>query len=397
MAAKMERTSVPGVYRRGSRYVFTYRYRGRQHWRSAATLAEARRLKHEFEADVARGEHRELGRLTFGDYAREWIECYQGRTNRGFRESTRRGYRQALEDRAIPFFDRIRPLRLAQIEPRDVKAYVMWLCDEKAQGKRLADRTVRTNLAPVQALLATAVEEGILRTNPAFGVRIARRDRMSHVARDERELRKALSREELARLLAAIDEHWRPFFELLAHTGLRIGEAVELRWSDIDFGATPTLHVRRQFFQGEVSAPKTRHGVRAIPLSTGMARALWQRQGAPDDLVFTTRHGKRVQRDNLWRRVLKPAAREAGVEWVGFHTFRHTCASLLFGAGKNVKQVQEWLGHHDPGFTLRTYVHLVDGGLGDADFLDELVGHTPSLEHEDDGGHAAAELHARVL
>ena len=84
--------------------------------------------------------------------------------------------------------------------------------------------------------------------------------------------------------------------------------------------------------------------------------------------------GTRVQRDNLWRRVLKPAAREAGVEWVGFHTFRHTCASLLFGAGKNVKQVQEWLGHHDPGFTLRTYVHLVDGGLGDADFLDALVG-----------------------
>jgi hypothetical protein len=35
--------------------------------------------------------------------------------------------------------------------------------------------------------------------------------------------------------------------------------------------------------------------------------------------------------------------------------------------------VQEWLGHHDPGFTLRTYVHLLDGGLGDADFLDERV------------------------
>ena len=55
------------------------------------------------------------------------------------------------------------------------------------------------------------------------------------------------------------------------------------------------------------------------------------------------------------------------------HTFRHTCASLLFAEGKNVKQVQEWLGHADPGFTLRTYVHLLDDGLGDADFLDEAV------------------------
>jgi hypothetical protein len=53
----------------------------------------------------------------------------------------------------------------------------------------------------------------------------------------------------------------------------------------------------------------------------------------------------------------------------------------LFGAGKNVKQVQEWLAHHDPGFTLRTYVHLVDGGLGDADFLDDLVvGGIPASE-----------------
>lgn len=49
------------------------------------------------------------------------------------------------------------------------------------------------------------------------------------------------------------------------------------------------------------------------------------------------------------------------------------CASLLFEGGKNVKQVQEWLGHHDAGFTLKTYVHLIDDGLGGADFLDEDV------------------------
>jgi hypothetical protein len=63
---------------------------------------------------------------------------------------------------------------------------------------------------------------------------------------------------------------------------------------------------------------------------------------------------------------------------VSFHTFRQTCASLLFAEGKNVKQVQEWLGHADPGFTLRTYVHLLDDGLGDADFLDEAVTADPS-------------------
>jgi integrase len=54
-----------------------------------------------------------------------------------------------------------------------------------------------------------------------------------------------------------------------------------------------------------------------------------------------------------------------------FHTFRHTCASLLFAAGKTAKQVQVWLGHTDPAFTLRVYVNLMDDGLGDA--LDEAT------------------------
>lgn len=48
---------------------------------------------------------------------------------------------------------------------------------------------------------------------------------------------------------------------------------------------------------------------------------------------------------------------------VTFHAFRHTCASLLFDDERNIKQVQEWLGHADPGFTLRTYVHLLDAGV----------------------------------
>jgi integrase len=99
---------------------------------------------------------------------------------------------------------------------------------------------------------------------------------------------------------------------------------------------------------------------------------------------------------NVYRRVLAPAAISVGmkVEFetidkdgepckydrskVSFHTFRHTCASMLFEAGRNVKQVSEWLGHTDPSFTLRTYVHLMDEGVGDAEFFDEAVTHLQS-------------------
>ena len=70
-----------------------------------------------------------------------------------------------------------------------------------------------------------------------------------------------------------------------------------------------------------------------------------------------------VRPHNLASRVLKPAARRAGVYWASFHTFRHTAASAFFRAGFNAKQVQLVLGHHSPAFTLATYVHLIDDDL----------------------------------
>jgi hypothetical protein len=119
--ASLEKTKTPGVYRRGRRYAYVYRVRGLQHWGTAATYDEARRAKRQADADADRGEARELSRIAFGEYAREWIAGYQGRTSNGFRESTRRAYRQMLECRLIPYFDGLVRLRLAEIEPREVK------------------------------------------------------------------------------------------------------------------------------------------------------------------------------------------------------------------------------------------------------------------------------------
>jgi integrase len=89
--------------------------------------------------------------------------------------------------------------------------------------------------------------------------------------------------------------------------------------------------------------------------------------------VFASARGTPLHPSNVRGRVLVPVVESVGLEWVTAHSFRHTCASLLFEAGKNVKQVQEWLGHADPGFTLRTYVHLLDDGLGGPEFLDAAV------------------------
>jgi Phage integrase family len=73
-------------------------------------------------------------------------------------------------------------------------------------------------------------------------------------------------------------------------------------------------------------------------------------------------------------RVLKPVAVGESLQWISFHTFRHTCATMLFRRGWNAVQVQKFLGHSDPGFTLRTYVHLLPEDLPEPDFAPLEVG-----------------------
>jgi len=134
--------------------------------------------------------------------------------------------------------------------------------------------------------------------------------------------------------------------------------------------------VTRRFYRGSVAGPKSKYGRRSVRLAPSLSRTLWPLQGAPNDLVFTSAKGQRVNQANVMVRVLKPAAVRAGLgecvktpsgkraeSWVGHHTFRHSCATMLFRHGFNAKQVQVWLGHHSPAFTLATYVHLLPSDL----------------------------------
>jgi integrase len=362
VAAKMRKTRYPGIYKRGSRYVIVWRHRGKQHKESFRTLADAR------EAQGKRrqvGERRAHTKASFDEYAETWLSGYSGRTSRGLSETTRRDYRRSVETYAVPFFV---GYRLAEIEPPDVRRFVQSL---ERRGIRAS--SIRKNIAPLKALFATAYEDGLIPGNPTQGVRITGGAEEDHDRKP-----KALTREELRVVLVALPEPWRPFFTFLAQTGLRISEAVAVTWADVDLGVRPHVKVRRQIYKGELKRLKSCHSERDLPLTAGMAQTLRERRARiyeSDHIpVFPTRAGTPLSPRNLRRRVLDPVTASVGLPWIGFHTFRHTCASLLFAGGKDVKQVQEWLGHADPGFTLRTYVHLMDEGLGSADFLDVATG-----------------------
>jgi integrase len=387
MAAVLTKTRTPGVYKRGGRYVVTYRDTdGTQRKESARTYDLARQLKLDREGQVAAGEQTAGGRVRLAEYAREWIDRYQGQGRRGFREITRDQYRGDLDRYVLPYLDGRLKRTVAQVTPRDVANFIGWLCDERAQGERaatekdqelakpvvLADATVRRILAPLRSCLATAMHEGLIRSNPTAGASLPARDatRAAEAGYDEEPDRRALSRRELRDLLAVAPERYRPLFWLLASTGLRISEALALRWCDVSLdGSRPVVRVRRAYVKGRLGPPKSRHGRRSVPLEHGLVRELRKARvrgewPGDDDLVFCSPDGRPLHDRNLSARALKPAAQEAGCPWAGWHTLRHTCASLLFARGANAVQVQRWLGHHSPGFTLSTYVHLLDDDLG---------------------------------
>ncbi|MEK6273353.1 MAG: tyrosine-type recombinase/integrase [Actinomycetota bacterium] len=402
MAAALVKTRTPGIYKRGGRYAVLYRdAEGRQRQESARTLDEARALKAGRTAAVATGEFHLASRVKLRDYALEWVERYQGRARRGFRESTRDDYRRDLCRYVLPYFDGKLRRRIEQVTPRDVAGFVGWLCDEHEQGRRvgqerrgalaerrgvepstlpldaapvyLADATVRRILSPLRACMASAIAEGVIRSNPTAGVALPARDEQRAIETgddaDAEEV-KALSTEELATFLRVCPPRWRTLFRLLAATGLRISEAFALRWRDLELdGSQPHIRVRRAYVRGRFGPPKSKYGKRAIPIDHGMVIELRDRRKVtewPDDdqLVFSALNGEPLRQENVRRRALKPIKEEAGVPWAGFHTFRHTCATRLFAAGRNAVQVQRWLGHHSPAFTLSVYVHLLDGDVG---------------------------------
>jgi integrase len=326
-------------------------------------MAEAREAKGNKEA----GDRRPVSRITFMDYYDTWIATYAGRTAQGFSERSREIYGRSIDKYVVNDWG---SLKLADIEPVDVRTKFTELRERDVA--RTALHSLRASLS---AMFATAVDDGALRANPIQGLRLPV---TRSVAAEEHEA-KALTRAELALVLAAVPDESRLFFEFLAHTGLRISEAIGLRWEHVELGPKPRVRVREQMYEGRRQILKSRHSRRDIPLAPGMATRLrgLRTSGPGSGPVFCTRTGTEISRANMASRVLKPAVEDLGLPWVSFHTFRHTCASLLFAAGRNVKQVQEWLGHSTPSYTLETYVHLLDEGIGDAAFLDDLIASNP--------------------
>ncbi len=137
--------------------------------------------------------------------------------------------------------------------------------------------------------------------------------------------------------------------ELIAATGLRIGELLAVRWRALDL-EVGTLAVRESVYEGKVQRPKTQKSRRTIPLGPHAVASLKAHRDrstrkGDDDLVFPNKSGEPLRESKLLERVLQPAAERAGLGRVTWHQFRHIHSSLLNDLRVPVKIAQEQLGH----------------------------------------------------
>lgn len=364
---RLEKTKTPGVYKRVDRegaivgYVAVIEVAGKQRKRSARTYDAARRIKRESDTDRDRGELQEPTTIGFLAFLDEWVERYRGQGRRGFREGTRDEYRRLIAKYARPYFSS--KLKLVDVTTFQLARFVDWLADPDEQGKRLTDATVANIVIPLRAALRTANREGLIRHNPSQGLALPHREELV----DEEEKIKVFSREQLAAVLAMAPEPNKLLFEVLATCGLRISEAIALQRLHLQIdGSAPEVCVRRALVRGRIEPPKTKYGRREIRLPAPLVYRLRAHLAAQEDqdstaLVFTNRDGNPVEPGNLRRRGLKPLAEEVDAPWAGFHTFRHTFASLHLSQGTNLLQLSRALGHHSAAFTLSRYTHLLPG------------------------------------
>ncbi len=194
------------------------------------------------------------------------------------------------------------------------------------------------------------------------------------------EMRPLSSEEARSLLEAASNDSLEALYVMAVHTGMRQGELLALKWSDINLEGR-TVSVRRTLTREggryRIGEPKTKKSRRTIKLTIAATETLRKHLARQIDemgrlgdlyrdrgLVFTTTTGSTVNPSNIRQRSFKKLLNRAGLPPIRFHDLRHTCATLLLTGNVHPKIVQEMLGHANVAITLDTYSHVIPG-IGD--------------------------------
>jgi integrase len=279
-------------------------------------------------------------RLTVGAYLEDWLDA----TRETVRPSTWQRYRGMVRTHHLP---RLGRLSLTKLTPGDVERML--------RDMPGSPRTRHHARAVLRTALARAVAHGLILRNPAA---LAAPPRVEH-----REI-EAWDAPQVRAFLDGIRGHrLEALFTVAVVTGLRQGELLGLRWSDVDLSAgTLTVRHALQCVDGRLQLveTKTPRSRRTVPLPELALRALRTAQDGPivGTHLFTTPSGGPLYPNAVLREFYAVTA-AAGLPRIRFHSLRHTAASLLLAQGTHPRVVMEMLGHSTIALTMNTYSHVI--------------------------------------
>jgi integrase len=344
----------------------------RQKWHSGyRTKRDAERALSEIVASVHSGTYLEPTKQTLSEYTREWLAAIKPT----IRPSTHYSYSRNLQLHVLPQLGSVQLRRIDAGMLNSLYASLLAEGRKDYAGGGLSPRSVRYIHALVHRAFRDAVKWGRLARNPADAADPPKAgvSRPESITWTANQLRTFLERTRGSRYWAA--------YLVLATCGLRRGEALGLRWQDLDLDAgrasiRQTVIVIKHTVM--IGTPKTAKGRRTVTLDSGTVAALREhrkRQAAErllmgagwtdTDLVFCHPDGTMVHPERFSRGFSEAVCR-IGLPRIRLHDLRHGWATLALQAGIHPKVVQERLGHANIGITLDTYSHVVAGLHEDA-------------------------------
>lgn len=342
------------VFRRGKVWVLRYREDivkpdgtlGRLHRsivlgalsKKKEALREAERRLRPFNA----GAFRPQAVITLDDF---WHRYFVPEMLPTLKVATRKLYSNLASKHVLPYFG---SFKLSEIQRVQIQHFVT--------EKHKQDYSVKT-LAHFRGLLSkilgTALSWGWLQDNVALGVKLPPREPV-------REAR-ILAVAEIMKVREALAQPVRTMFVVGLSLGLRIGELLPLRLSDVDLDAG-LLYVRRDYYRGHLQTPKTARSERLFKLPRFVAEAIKSYLGgrtSTSDLLFPSAAGTIFDDRNLMRREVEPVCDRLKIPRFGWHSLRHTFSTVAENNRVPVSVVQSLLGHTNPSTTM-LYAHAQD-------------------------------------
>ena len=350
---------------------------------SGKSEAVVKKKLREFKKEVAKTDFIEVQKISVREYMLGWLNEVKSieLKPKSFDSLT-----HTMNNQVFPY---VGDIQIASLNVRDLQAMVNTLT-----ANEYSYSTIKKAYDAVNSCFKLAIIKGDVVKNPCVGVKLPKN--IQNKTSGEKRFFVQEEYEKLCKVCTSTYRNGKPIYRLghsvivLLYTGMRIGELLGLRWTNIDFDKKvanvydSVVHVIDRDPDKKKGTPKYKLLEQETLKTDSSNRIVQLNKKAIDALkciqsfnghyphVMTNANGKIVNPRN-YDRMLRSLMVRCNIEPCGAHTLRHTFASMLFKAGVDVKTVSNLLGHKDVAFTYNEYIHLIDEQRQEAvDILDTL-------------------------